>query len=73
MGSLPNLNELCRERAQRRIAEKLNENARELARERDFSRGDKEKVERLPPNFPQVCVTRLCVGCACYIIAVDLK
>lgn len=55
MGSLPNLSELCRERAQRRIVEKLNEDVRERFRERDFSRGDKdkEKGERLP-NFPQV-------------------
>lgn len=53
MGSLPNLSELCRERAQRRIMEKLNEDVRERYRERDFSRGDKEKGERLP-NFPQV-------------------
>lgn len=52
MGSLPNLNELCREKAQRRIAEKLNENVREMVRERDFSRGDKEKLS----NFPQVCI-----------------
>lgn len=57
MGSLPNLNEICRERAQRRITEKLNENVRELVRERDFSRGDKEK-ERLP-NFPQVCTEHM--------------
>lgn len=62
MGSLPNLNELCRERAKRRIIEKLNENVRELVRERDFSRGDKEKGERLP-NFPQVCIDYQHIAC----------
>lgn len=53
MGSLPNLNELCRERAQRREVERVRDLARERVREREFSRGDKEKGERLP-NFPQV-------------------
>lgn len=55
MGSLPNLNELCRERAQRREVERVRDLARERVREREFSRGDKEKGERLP-NFQQVCI-----------------
>lgn len=41
MGSLPNLNELCRERAERRELEKDRDLARERVRERVFSRVDK--------------------------------
>lgn len=39
MGSLPNLNELCRERAERRLHERERDVARELCREREFCRG----------------------------------
>lgn len=55
MGSLPNLNELCGERARKKFVERERELARERIREREFSRGDKEKGERLP-NFLQVCI-----------------
>lgn len=41
MGSLPNLNELCRERAERRELERDRDLARERVRERVFSRVDK--------------------------------
>ena len=43
MGSLPNLNELYRERAQRRALERERDLAREKVREREFARGEKDK------------------------------
>ncbi|XP_059611659.1 uncharacterized protein LOC132258369 [Phlebotomus argentipes] len=46
MGSLPNLNDLYREREEKKTREKERELARELARERDFSR-DRDR-DRLP-------------------------
>uniref|UniRef100_A0A1B0CSB0 Uncharacterized protein n=2 Tax=Lutzomyia longipalpis TaxID=7200 RepID=A0A1B0CSB0_LUTLO len=46
MGSLPNLNDLYREKEEKKAREKEREMARELARERDFSR-DRDK-DRLP-------------------------
>lgn len=39
MGSLPNLNDLCRERAERRLHERERDVARERCREREFNRG----------------------------------
>lgn len=54
MGSLPNLNELCREKAQRRAAEKERDLVRERARQRDFTRGDNKDAftkDRLPMFF----------------------
>lgn len=68
MGSLPNLNELCRERAQRRALERERDLARERVREREFFRGDRDKNsacggggyggvgERLPIFHHQVCI-----------------
>ncbi|XP_055711890.1 uncharacterized protein LOC129806975 isoform X2 [Phlebotomus papatasi] len=46
MGSLPNLNDLYREKEEKKAREKERELARELARERDFSR-DRDR-DRLP-------------------------
>lgn len=56
MGSLPNLNELCSERAHRRQQEKERDLAREQQRERDFARGDKGEQQRLPIFIHQVFI-----------------
>lgn len=67
MGSLPNLNELCRERAERRLHDRERDVAREQCREREFCRGAvggrdrapatvemvRTIVERLPARMPQ--------------------
>lgn len=57
MGSLPNLNELCGEKAHRRAQEKERDLARERVREREFARGDNKdnKGERLPVFIHPVC------------------
>lgn len=54
MGSLPNLNELCREKEKRRAVEKERDLVRERARQQGFSRGDNNKEmakDRLPMLF----------------------
>lgn len=56
MGSLPNLNDLHLEKAEKRAEERERELARERARERVFARDNKElkiEKERLPSIFLQ--------------------
>lgn len=61
MGSLPNLNELCREKEKRRAVEKERDLVRERARQQGFNRGDNNKdmaKDRLPMLF-QVWIQKL--------------
>lgn len=60
MGSLPNLNELCREKTQRRILEKERDLVRERVRQLEFTRpigtgsDTKEYIRDRFPSFFQV-------------------
>lgn len=61
MGSLPNLNELCRERAERRLHERERDLAREQCREREFCRGAAAREYRVPVTveLPRAGVDRM--------------
>lgn len=78
MGSLPNLNELCREKAQRRVLEKERDLVRERARQLEFTRPNgaagssdtnkdtKEYIRERLPSFFQVSFSYLIVMCILY-------